>query len=153
MGTIGLSPSFPLWVNCSRNTSVIFCVNTLTFLTNSGDSRLASLPPMPSYQPLMNSISTLRMRQKCRVCFLTSRRHSIVSPIVFWLTNSTNWRSLATWSDGSPVTFTTESSKLVSWVNFHLQLQLSQVYHRVLFWDCCCFWLYWWLVGDPVIWW
>ena len=43
--------------------------------------------------------------------------------IVFWSTNFTNWRSLAIWSHGSPVTYTTESSKLVSWVNFHLQLQ------------------------------
>ena len=32
LGTIGLSPSFPLWVNCLRNTSEISCVNTLTFL-------------------------------------------------------------------------------------------------------------------------
>jgi len=56
----------------------------------------ASLPPMPSYQPLMNGLSTLRMGQKCRLYSLTSRRHSIVSPIVFWSTKSTNWRSLAT---------------------------------------------------------
>jgi len=40
---IGLSPSFPLWVNCLRNTSVISCVNTLTVLTNNGYFRLASL--------------------------------------------------------------------------------------------------------------
>ena len=63
--------------------------------------------------------------------FFNFRRHSVVSLIVYWLRNSTIWKSPVIWSDGFPVTYTTEYMQDVG-----VMLELSsppQVYCKVLF--------------------
>jgi len=58
-------------------------MNTLTFLTNNGDFKLASRTPMTSYQPLIKGLSSLRMGQKCKLYSLTTRKKLIVFPLSF----------------------------------------------------------------------
>ena len=84
-------------------------------------------------------MNSLRVGQKCRPYSLTSRRHLIVSPIVFWLRNS---KSLATYSGVS----LTQLSP-TNWCPRRVS-SLTQVYHRVL----GPLLLYWWFVKYSVIW-
>ena len=97
--------------------AIIESINYLV-LTHNGDFRLANLPPMQFYQPIIKELSIFRMGQKYRLYFFISRRNLIESPTA--LANSTYCRTLDT----------TESNKLVSWENSNFQPQLSQVCHK-----------------------
>ena len=77
--------------HCLKNTSVISCVNTLTFLTNNGDFRLASLPPMPSYQQFIH----LENGPEAHAVFFDLQKAFDSIPHCL-LTDKLHWRSLAT---------------------------------------------------------